>query len=122
MRIYGKDFQSIAEVIGTKNESQLNQFYTNYRKKFNLDDVLKEFEARQLKEQKQQQHQQHQQQLKLNEAQQQKSSNTTNIAKNSSDVKTDVKKLVSDDEIMEVSKEIAMECECLFLLCMWIVY
>lgn len=98
MREYGRDFQSIAEIIGTKNESQVNQFYTNYRKKYNLDEVLKEFEAKQLQEQQQQKQ-------KLNEAQQKaSSSNSTNIAANS-DVKTDLKKTVSDDDIMEVSKK-----------------
>lgn len=62
MRKYGKDFQSIAEIMGTKNEPQVNQFYTNYRKKYNLDDILKEFEAKQLKEQQKKQ--------KLNDSQQ----------------------------------------------------
>lgn len=99
MREYGRDFQSIAVIIGTKTESQVNQFYTNYRKKYNLDDILKEFDAKQLQEQQQQQQKQ-----KLNETQQKSSnSNSTNIAANS-DVKIDLKKTVSDDEIMEVSK------------------
>lgn len=93
IRKYGKDFQKIAEIIGTKNESQVNQFYTNYRKKYNLDDIIKEFEAKQLQEQQQ----------KLNEAQQRASATT--IATNSN-VKSDLKKSTSDDEIMEVSNSI----------------
>lgn len=96
MRKYGKDFQSIAELMGTKTESQVNQFFTNFRKRYNLDDIIKEFDAKQLQEQQLKQ--------KLSEAQQKPltSSNSTNIAKNS-DVKSDLKKPISDDEIMEVS-------------------
>lgn len=96
IRKYGKDFQSIAELMGTKTESQVNQFFTNFRKRFNLDDIIKEFDAKQLQEQQLKQ--------KLSEAQQKPltSSNSTNIAKNS-DVKSDLKKPISDDEIMEVS-------------------
>ncbi|XP_055308139.1 REST corepressor-like, partial [Sitodiplosis mosellana] len=94
MRKYGKDFQSIAEIIGTKNESQVNQFYTNYRKKFNLDDILKEFEAKQ--------EQQKLQKKKIIESIQKISGTySTNIGKNS-DVKTNLKNLVSDGEIMEI--------------------
>lgn len=95
IRNYGKDFQSIAEIIGTKNESQVNLFYTNYRKKYNLDEIIKEFEAKQLKEKQQKQ--------KLNDALQKVSNvHLANIVSNA-DIKTDVKKLISDDEIMEVS-------------------
>lgn len=96
IRKHGKDFQAIAEIIGTKNESQVSQFYTSNRKRFNLDDIIKEYEAKQQQEQQQKQ--------KLNEAQQKSStnSNATNVA-NSSDVKTDVKKPISDEHIMEVS-------------------
>lgn len=96
MRKHGKDFQSIAEIIGTKNESQVNQFYTNYRKKYNLDDIIKEYEANQLQEQQQKQ--------KLTAAQQNapSNSNSTNITI-ISDVKPDLKKPISDDEVMEVS-------------------
>lgn len=96
MRKHGKDFQSIAEIIGTKNESQVNQFYTNYRKKFNLEDIIKEYEANELQEQQQKQ--------KLTEAQQNapSNSNPTNIAIKS-DVKPDLKKPLSDYDVMEVS-------------------
>lgn len=53
IRKFGKDFKKIAEILGTKNESQINQFYTNYRKKFNLEHILKEFEEKQVQQQKQ---------------------------------------------------------------------
>lgn len=39
--------QAIADTIGTKVEAQLRTFYVNYRRKYNLDNVLKEFEAEQ---------------------------------------------------------------------------
>lgn len=45
MRKYGKDFRAIAEVIGTKTEAHLRSFFVNYRRRYNLDAVLKEFEA-----------------------------------------------------------------------------
>jgi hypothetical protein len=45
VRKYGKDFRAIAEVIGTKTESHLRSFFVNYRRRYNLDAVLKEFEA-----------------------------------------------------------------------------
>ncbi|XP_044020535.1 REST corepressor 2 isoform X4 [Aphidius gifuensis] len=45
VRKYGKDFSAIAEVIGTKTEAHLRSFFVNYRRRFNLDTVLKEYEA-----------------------------------------------------------------------------
>lgn len=45
MRKYGKDFQAIAEVIGTKTEVHMRSFFVNYRRRFNLDAVLQEYEA-----------------------------------------------------------------------------
>lgn len=45
VRKYGRDFQAIADTIGTKVEAQLRTFFVNYRRKYNLDNVLKEFEA-----------------------------------------------------------------------------
>lgn len=98
IRKHGKDFQAIAEIIGTKTESQVNQFFTSNRKKFNLDEIIKEFEVKQQQEQQLKQ--------KLNEAQPKVSSNsnTTNVVNNSTDVKTDVKNAMCDDDVMEVSK------------------
>ncbi|XP_034235804.1 REST corepressor 3-like isoform X2 [Thrips palmi] len=45
MRKYGKDFQAISEMIGTKTEAHLRNFFTNHRRRFNLDAVMKEFES-----------------------------------------------------------------------------
>lgn len=112
VRKYGKDFQSIAEMIGNKTESQVNQFYINNRKKYNLDEIIKEFEEKLEQQQKQ----------KLNEAQQKTStttSNSTNIVK-SNDVKTDLKKPISDDEIMEVS--CLLEGKNVYFFCVCFVY
>lgn len=45
VRKYGKDFRAIAEVIGTKTEAHLRSFFVNYRRRYNLDAVLREYEA-----------------------------------------------------------------------------
>ncbi|XP_037946215.1 REST corepressor 1 isoform X2 [Teleopsis dalmanni] len=45
IRKYGKDFQLIAETLGTKTESHVRTFYINYRRRYNLDQVLKKHEA-----------------------------------------------------------------------------
>ncbi|XP_058448258.1 REST corepressor isoform X1 [Malaya genurostris] len=47
VRKFGRDFQAIADTIGTKTETQLRTFFVNYRRKYNLDNVLKEYEAEQ---------------------------------------------------------------------------
>ncbi|GJQ81513.1 putative chromatin binding protein [Trypoxylus dichotomus] len=44
VRKYGKDFKSIAEVLGNKTEHHVRTFFVNYRKKYGLDNVLKEYE------------------------------------------------------------------------------
>lgn len=44
VRKYGKDFKSIAEVIGNKTEHHVRTFFVNYRKRYNLDNILKDFE------------------------------------------------------------------------------
>jgi len=44
VRKYGKDFKAIAEVIGNKTESHVRSFFVNYRRRYNLDEVLAEFE------------------------------------------------------------------------------
>lgn len=44
VRKYGKDFKAIAEVIGNKLESHIQSFYINYQRRFNLDEVLAEYE------------------------------------------------------------------------------
>lgn len=42
---YGKDFQAIAESIGNKTEAQIRTFFVNYRRRYNLDAVLKKHAA-----------------------------------------------------------------------------
>ncbi|XP_018322383.1 REST corepressor 1 isoform X2 [Agrilus planipennis] len=44
VRKYGKDFKSIAEVLGNKTEHHVRTFFVNYRKRYNLDNVLKDYE------------------------------------------------------------------------------
>ncbi|XP_033119986.1 REST corepressor 3-like [Anneissia japonica] len=45
VRKYGKDYQAIADVVGNKNIQQCSSFLVNYRRRFNLDQVLEEYEA-----------------------------------------------------------------------------
>lgn len=45
MRKHGKNFKAIAEIIGTKTEAHVRNFFVTYKKRYNLDVVLKEFEA-----------------------------------------------------------------------------
>ncbi|XP_029950051.1 REST corepressor 3 [Salarias fasciatus] len=47
VRKYGKDFQAIADVIGNKMVGQVKNFFVNYRRRFNLEEVLQEWEAEQ---------------------------------------------------------------------------
>lgn len=82
VRKYGKDFQAIAELLGTKTDGQVRSFFLNYRRKYNLDGILQEFEQNN--------------NPKVNNDEEQKqlndSNNTANITKQ------------SDDEVMEVSE------------------
>ncbi|XP_034471496.1 REST corepressor 2 [Hippoglossus hippoglossus] len=48
IRRYGKDFAAIAEVIGTKTPAQVSSFFVSYRRRFNLDEVLREWAAEQV--------------------------------------------------------------------------
>lgn len=48
IRRYGKDFTAIAEVIGTKTPAQVSSFFVTYRRRFNLDEVLREWAAEQV--------------------------------------------------------------------------
>lgn len=53
IRLYGKQYGTIAEIIGSKTEAHVRTFFVNYRKKYNLDELVKEYEARlKLNEQK----------------------------------------------------------------------
>ncbi|XP_069359813.1 REST corepressor 1 isoform X2 [Maniola hyperantus] len=45
VRKYGKDYQAIAETLGTKTEAHIRSFFITYRRRYNLDAVLREHEA-----------------------------------------------------------------------------
>ncbi|XP_076464104.1 REST corepressor 1-like [Babylonia areolata] len=45
VRQYGKDFKAIAEMIGNKMEVHVRSFFANFRRRYNLDEVLAEYEA-----------------------------------------------------------------------------
>ena len=45
VRKYGKDFQAIADVIGNKTDFHVRSFFVNFRRRYNLDEVLAEYEA-----------------------------------------------------------------------------
>ncbi|KAL0969908.1 hypothetical protein UPYG_G00234390 [Umbra pygmaea] len=47
IRRYGKDFAVVAEVIGNKTPAQVSSFFVSYRRRFNLDEVVKEWQAEQ---------------------------------------------------------------------------
>ena len=44
VRHFGKDFQAISQMIGTKNTTQCRAFFSSYRKRYNLDGALAEYE------------------------------------------------------------------------------
>ncbi|XP_076046279.1 REST corepressor 1-like isoform X2 [Oratosquilla oratoria] len=45
VRQFGKNFKAIAEIIGNKTENHVRSFFVTHRKRFNLETVLKEWEA-----------------------------------------------------------------------------
>ena len=45
VRKYGKEFKAIAEVIGNKSEGHVRSFFVNYKRRYNLDEVLAEYYA-----------------------------------------------------------------------------
>ncbi|ROJ33103.1 REST corepressor 2 [Anabarilius grahami] len=47
IRRYGKDFAAIADVIGNKTVAQVGSFFVSYRRRFNLEEVLREWQAEQ---------------------------------------------------------------------------
>ncbi|XP_066536731.1 REST corepressor 2 isoform X2 [Hoplias malabaricus] len=47
IRRYGKNFAAIADVIGNKTVSQVSSFFVSYRRRFNLEEVLREWQAEQ---------------------------------------------------------------------------
>lgn len=50
VRRYGRNFAAIAEVLGNKTEHQVQNFFYSYRVQYNLDGVLREYEAEREKE------------------------------------------------------------------------
>lgn len=46
MRNYGKDFKAISELMGTKTQNHLKSFYIHYRKRYQLDKIIKTYETR----------------------------------------------------------------------------
>ncbi|KAG0718944.1 REST corepressor 2 [Chionoecetes opilio] len=44
VRYFGKDFKAIAEIVGNKTENHVRSFFVTYRKRYNLDGVLREWE------------------------------------------------------------------------------
>lgn len=46
MRDYGKNFKAIAELIGTKTTTHLKSFFVHYRKRYQLDQIIKNYEAK----------------------------------------------------------------------------
>lgn len=49
MRKYGKDFNAIAEAMGSKTPNQLNSFYVHYRKRYQLDSIVDKFDDQHIK-------------------------------------------------------------------------
>ncbi|KAK6477688.1 REST corepressor 2 [Huso huso] len=47
IRKYGKDVSAIAEVIGNKTVPQVKSFFVSYQRRFNLEQVLREWQAEQ---------------------------------------------------------------------------
>ncbi|KAG7464468.1 hypothetical protein MATL_G00165840 [Megalops atlanticus] len=47
IRRYGRDLAAIAEVIGNKTVVQVSSFFISYRRRFNLEEVLREWQAEQ---------------------------------------------------------------------------
>jgi hypothetical protein len=45
LRKYGKDFQVVADVIGSKTESHVRSFYANNERRYQLDKVIEQFNA-----------------------------------------------------------------------------
>jgi hypothetical protein len=43
--MFGKNFKVIAEILGTKTEAHLRNFFVSFKRRYNLDSILKEHEA-----------------------------------------------------------------------------
>lgn len=46
VRNHGKDFATIANILGTKTEAQIRTFFVNYRRRYDLDKLVREHEAK----------------------------------------------------------------------------
>ncbi|OQR68959.1 REST corepressor 3-like [Tropilaelaps mercedesae] len=44
IRVYGKDFKAVARLIGNKTEAQVRLFFANYRERYNLELMVRQFE------------------------------------------------------------------------------
>lgn len=42
VRLHGKNFDKIIQIIPTKSESHLKSFYINYQRRFALEDLMKQ--------------------------------------------------------------------------------
>ncbi|CAB3244479.1 unnamed protein product [Arctia plantaginis] len=45
VRKYGRDFQAIADTLGTKTEAHVRSFFISYRRRYNLDAMVREHDA-----------------------------------------------------------------------------
>lgn len=45
VRNHGKDFATIANILGTKTEAQIRTFFVNYRRRYNLDQLVREYDG-----------------------------------------------------------------------------
>lgn len=100
IQMHGKKFQAIAEMLGTKTEAQVRTFFVNYRRKYNLDALVKEHEE---KDQEQQQHQQQQtKQIGKQDGDQPKLPLTPSAVATPPN-SNDISRKNHDDDIMEVS-------------------
>ncbi|XP_069750324.1 REST corepressor 2-like isoform X2 [Narcine bancroftii] len=47
IRRYGRNFQAVADVVGNKTLAQVKSFFISYRRRFNLEEIVQEWEAEQ---------------------------------------------------------------------------
>ncbi|XP_062892548.1 REST corepressor 2 isoform X2 [Mobula hypostoma] len=47
IRKYGRNFQAVADVVGNKTLAQVKSFFISYRRRFNLEEIVQEWEAEQ---------------------------------------------------------------------------
>lgn len=46
VRNHGKDFATVANILGSKTEAQIRTFFVNYRRRYNLDKLVREYDAK----------------------------------------------------------------------------